>query len=831
MEQKEKPPAAGGGKGHGKLHNPTRASNLTAKANAGKESPYTDYLNAPATPNTEAALSFLERWKPEGPWALTAIKPDKKAIHGRLFTREQFDAMKKWIADHNGKFNVYFSVNTVMRAFEQKAGRDNIGSMDWLHVDIDAPPINPDLPDAEKADHLRLEFESIYEKLTTKLPKGVPPPSVVTYSGGGFQAFWALAEPFIINGDEAKYEEAKLYNVQLERVFDADNCHNVDRIMRLPGTVNIPDAKKLKKGRKPKRACVIKFDGDAVYELKDFTKASPDSAENTSGGTGGTDENIKAERIADVSALDKWNVSDRVKVIIVQGHHPEETKEDNSRSAWLFDAVCQLYRCNVPDEVVYGIITDRSFGISASVLDKGSNVEKYARRQMERAKEEISDEPDAVAMREINRLHAVISNYGGKTRVMTEGPPPYFQSFDDFRNRYMNRYVKIGTGDDGKPIFTPLGKWWLAQQRRRQYERVEFRPGAALPDSVFNLWSGFAVEPVDGLCDLFLALVRDVICAGSDIANEWLLNWMAHAVQRPQEPGEVAVVLRGGQGIGKSFFAERFGELFGRHFVPVTDPKHVVGNFNAILHDALFVFSDEAFAANDKRAEGVLKGLVTQAHITVEPKGVDAFKARKFFRLVMASNNSWVVPADIDDRRFLVLDVSDIHKQQTAYFAAIADEWRNGGREALMHLLLNRDIAEFDHRRRPETAALVDQQLHSLRGARRIVYEMLASGDPPVAKVEGERVFISTRDLRRDREERCSETMLGRELEKIADGRKKCRETCDENEKKVRKNGVWLPRLSEARSRWAAHVNLNVRWPVDDGEWASSTDEPSKPPF
>ena len=56
-----------------------------------------------------------------------------------------------------------------------------------------------------------------------------------------------------IDGKEAQYEDAKLYNVQLELLFGGDNCHNVDRILRLPGTINIPDAKKLKKGRKPTR--------------------------------------------------------------------------------------------------------------------------------------------------------------------------------------------------------------------------------------------------------------------------------------------------------------------------------------------------------------------------------------------------------------------------------------------------------------------------------------------------------------------------------------------------------------------------------------------------
>lgn len=67
------------------------------------------------------------------------------------------------------------------------------------------------------------------------------------------------------------------------------------------------------------------------------------------------------------------------------------------------------------------------------------------------------------------------------------------------------------------------------------------------------------------------------------------------------EQGEVAVVLRGGKGVGKSFVAEHFGRLFGRHYLKVSQPGHLVGNFNSHLRDVVVLFADEAFYAGDKR--------------------------------------------------------------------------------------------------------------------------------------------------------------------------------------------------------------------------------------
>ena len=381
--------------GQGTQSKPNEGSKVTTKANTPQDSPPTEHVKAapPITgamlkTGTDAALDFLQRWAPEGSWALTAIKPDKKSIQGKLFRKADFTEMGKWIAERNGKYNMYFSVNSVMRDFDRKASREDIGSMVALHVDIDARPPNPDLSPDQIAAHNQAEFARIYELLTAKLPQGIPEPSVITFSGGGYQAFWKLAEPVSIDGDVAKYEDAKLYNIQLERIFEGDNCHNVDRIMRLPGTVNVPDAKKLKKGRKPTLASIVRS-GTEAYSLDRFIKASPvqsakgDPAEQA-------DATIEPELLESLDKLDQWHVPDRVKIIIAQGHHPQETKEDDSRSAWLFDALCNLYRCKVPDTIVYGIITDKRFGISASVLDKRGNIKKYADRQLKRAKKEAA---------------------------------------------------------------------------------------------------------------------------------------------------------------------------------------------------------------------------------------------------------------------------------------------------------------------------------------------------------------------------------------------------------------------------------------------------------
>ncbi len=455
------------------------------------------------------------------------------------------------------------------------------------------------------------------------------------------------------------------------------------------------------------------FAADLTYPLTDFIKAAPVQMANDKGFTGGgsgVEATIKVsgniERLADVSELDKWDVPDRVKVIIVQGLHPEETKEDNSRSSWLFDVICNLYRKNVPEDVIYSIITDKDYGISASVLDKGSNIEKYALRQMARAKEEAIDP----WLRKLNERHAVISNIGGKCRIIEEVVDMSFkgrtrltrQSFDDFRNRYMNQFVKVGTDADNKPVWMPAGKWWLGHAGRRQFDTID--------------------------CSLFLEHLKNNVCQGKLEHYNYLMRWMARAVQQPASPGEVAIVLRGGRGTGKGKTAKVFGALFGRHFLHISNSSHLVGNFNSHLRDCVVLFADEAFYAGDKKHRSILNTLITEETIAIEAKGIDVDIFPNYIHLIMSSNDQHVIPAGGDERRYFVIDVSNDQQQNAAYFAAIDKQMDEGGFEALLHMLMTTDIKTFNVRAVPQTSALQEQKLLSLNVEEEWWYQKIEEG-------------------------------------------------------------------------------------------------------
>src|SRR5262245_6309673 len=288
-----------------------------------------------------------------------------------------------------------------------------------------------------------------------------------------------------------------------------------------------------------------------------------------------------------------------------------------------------------------------------------------------------------------------------------------------------------------------IGKWWINHSERRQYDGVVYAPGEST-GRMFNLWTGVGCEPIAGDCELYLAHLHDNICDGDSGHYEYLLNWMANAVQNPGRPGEVAVVVRGREGVGKGVAAKEFGRLFGSHFRHVVHAKHLTGNFNAHLQQCSALFADEAFFAGDRSHESVLKALVTEETLLIEPKGVDSFPVRNCIHLLMSSNADWVVPAGAEARRFFVLNVADARMQDSDYFEAITRQMESGGRGGLLYMLLERDLSDFDVRKVPQTVALAEQKAFSRRGLDLLVETLARDGVLPSAHLTRPNIAITS---------------------------------------------------------------------------------------
>lgn len=165
---------------------------------------------------------------------LCSIPLDGGRCTGRWFGADILAAADWALFQSQAGHNVYWTTNRVAENCNKKPGKSDIVGARYTHVDID-PPKN-----SGALDKLQVQAELLSLSY---------PPTLIIDSGGGLQAFWRLDGP-------ATVDEVESVNRSLAERLGGDNCHNVDRLMRLPGTVNYPNAKKRAAGRTPSLAKV-----------------------------------------------------------------------------------------------------------------------------------------------------------------------------------------------------------------------------------------------------------------------------------------------------------------------------------------------------------------------------------------------------------------------------------------------------------------------------------------------------------------------------------------------------------------------------------------------
>ncbi|WP_201861578.1 primase-helicase family protein [Microvirga soli] len=438
-------------------------------------------------------------------------------------------------------------------------------------------------------------------------------------------------------------------------------------------------------------------------------------------------------------------------------------------------------------------------------------------------------------IRELNREFALVL-MGSKAVVIYEQSTAPIEdrvrilSLPAFRSWFLNRFTEI-RDRDGRVKSVTWASAWLADDRRRQYRGIEFYPdpaGKTGTDGYFNLWRGFSVVPNHqaGHYTIFKDHLLNNLCSGDKDLYHWVFGWFSHMVQRPRERIGTALVCRGKMGTGKTKIGEVFGSLFPQHYFLMDDPRYLVGQFNAHMASCLLLQADEGFWAGEKAAEGRLKGLITADYQMIEAKGIDPIRLKNYLRLLITSNEDWVIPAGKDERRFCVLDISPRCAQNHGYFREMEEELASGGREALLADLLAFDLTTINLRQIPRTEALLEQKLRSLDSIESWWLERLRAGTSTRSGETWARLipcstllddYIATAD-RTGIKRKAEETSFGIKIGHLIPGIRRVRRSVGMEYPTTR---VWcyhLPDLEKCREAFEAELSQAVSWDEADEE-------------
>jgi putative DNA primase/helicase len=211
---------------------------------------------------------FLVRFRPDGYTTYVGIVPDGSTV-AATFNGTDADQAATWIEEQNRARGVYFTVNPTPPELRKKPTKADITAIAGVWADIDPR-------DGNRGEWLE-ERERLVD-LADELAALSWPPSLIVDSGNGIQPIWHLAEQLEATPEYRDASEVLCRRV--EAALGAQGTHNIDRLLRVPGTTNFPNAKKRRQGRgetqaRLRRASWRRYTWRDVENLATFLERNP----------------------------------------------------------------------------------------------------------------------------------------------------------------------------------------------------------------------------------------------------------------------------------------------------------------------------------------------------------------------------------------------------------------------------------------------------------------------------------------------------------------------------------------------------------------------------
>lgn len=397
-------------------------------------------------------------------------------------------------------------------------------------------------------------------------------------------------------------------------------------------------------------------------------------------------------------------------------------------------------------------------------------------------------------------------------------------------NLMMRRYLET-LSIAGHSKQTILDFW--NSNRTIMYRGTAFTPKTT-PASTLNYWVDPTPISKAGNWVVLRNYLRDIICDGHEESFDYLIRYMAHMVQKPEEKPGVIIALLGGQGTGKGVYFSLLRAIWSQTTLQVADVDQVIGKYTGCLEHNFIICMDEALFAGDRRSMDRLKSTVSESTIRVEEKFEPSRTIESVHRFFAASNHDHFAHVERDDRRFVFLRVSNSRQQDTKYFgsisAAISDPLTIG---ALFYYLQRKDLTAFNARVKPMTAEHLNQRLQSIQGFERYLYEVLCTGnfkgavadtdyngfdDPWVGSIFVPTITLAIMYKKFDKNAQRHQTVQTNEIAKVlrrvcpsakAD-RRNCKLTNQISASQQR--GFLLPDLATARSEYGNAIGGEPPW-------------------
>lgn len=266
---------------------------------------------------------------------------------------------------------------------------------------------------------------------------------------------------------------------------------------------------------------------------------------------------------------------------------------------------------------------------------------------------------------------------------------------------------------------------FIKNNQTHVYNEIKFHPLNPNKD-VLNLWVPPTIEPIDTPCPTIDDFLFDIIANQDQVIYDYLIHYLAHLYQKPEEKPGIMVALMSAQGCGKGVFMDMLRMIWSRTTIMINDIEQITGRFNLSLERHLIVCLDEAMYVNDNAGQEKLKNLITEPYIQVEAKHQTPRTVNSLHRFFLATNHEHFLKTTKDDRRLFAIPISEYRQNDSVYFSNLINKMKHSDElNGFVYKLSQINLSNFNIRNRPKTAIHAMQIIRSLQGVDRWVYEIL----------------------------------------------------------------------------------------------------------
>lgn len=189
----------------------------------------------------------------------------------------------------------------------------------------------------------------------------------------------------------------------------------------------------------------------------------------------------------------------------------------------------------------------------------------------------------------------------------------------------------------------------------------------------------------------YIDQILNLICNNNQKRKEYILDWLAFALQNPHKRNHTALQIRGEKGIGKNLIFEIISDYLGQYANINARIEDISATFNSIVADKKLLIFNEC--PKTKKDIDALKSFITEDYINIREKYLPEYNTKNLTNIIILTNNQETNTIEDKDRRFTYFN-SDLAPYQKSFYDEAYENYKQISEE-FIDFLLSRDINNY----------------------------------------------------------------------------------------------------------------------------------------